>query len=192
MPRPGEVDAALLSPPYISLSSAGKRDGMTPSARGSGAIWPALRLIAALAKDGRAPRLVVIENVVEILADRNWPTIVEALANSGYRIGALVIDARAFVPQSRERAFIVAPAGDVPVPPNLLADGHTWHATRSQASLRNPAGEPAARMARGRLPAPPPRTVTLTGLFRSCGGRVGRHAARRTWVRLSPSGRGNP
>lgn len=160
------VDAALLSPPCISLSSAGKRDGMTPSARGSGAIWPALRLIAALAKDGRAPRLVVIENVVEILADRNWPTIVEALANSGYRIGALVIDARAFVPQSRERAFIVAPAGDVPVPPNLLADGHTWHATSEvkRACAILPASLRRAWL-EWRLPAPPPRTVTLTDCF---------------------------
>lgn len=161
------VDLAWFSPPCISLSSAGKRDGMAPSARGSGAIWSALRLNAALAKDGRAPRLIVIENVVEILADDDWPAIVEALAGSGYRVGAVVIDARSFVPQSRKRAFIVAAAGDVAIPPGLLADGRmAWGAT---AEVKRAGAVLPASLKRAwvewRLPTPPPRTVTLADCF---------------------------
>ena len=155
------------SPPCISLSSAGRRDGMVPSVRGSGAIWAALRLTAALAKDGRAPRLVVIENVVEILKDKDWPAVVEALAGCGYRVGAAVIDARRFVPQSRERAFVIAAAADVEIPLDLIADCPTaWHAPAPVGAAHAvlPA-ELRRSWAWWRLPEPPQRTSLLSDVI---------------------------
>ena len=41
---------------------------------------------------------------------------VDALTEAGYRFGAVVIDASLFVPQSRERVFIVAVDADAPYP----------------------------------------------------------------------------
>ncbi len=50
----------------------------------------------ALAAEGRAPRVIVIENVTGILTSRggaDFAAVGEALAGAGYTFGALVADA---------------------------------------------------------------------------------------------------
>ena len=44
------------------------------------------------------------------------------MTGEGYRYGAVVVDAALFVPQSRERVFIIAVADDVHIPAELLTD----------------------------------------------------------------------
>ena len=44
------------------------------------------------------------------------------MTGEGYRYGAVVDDAALFVPQSRERVFIIAVADDVHIPAELLTD----------------------------------------------------------------------
>lgn len=105
----GRADLAWASSPCQDLSLAGTRGGLT--ARRSGAFWGFWRLIEALDDQGRAPRLIVIENVTGLQTSnggKDFRTLAETLAHRGWRFGALEIDAIRWVPQSRPRLFIVA------------------------------------------------------------------------------------
>lgn len=108
------ADLVWMSPPCQDLSLAGARKGL--AGERSGAFWPAWCLIDTLQAESRAPRVVVVENVVGLLTSNDgtdFTAIVEALASGGYCVGAVVIDAALFVPQSRQRLFIVAASGDM-------------------------------------------------------------------------------
>ena len=48
----------------------------------------------------------------------DFAALCRALADLGYRFGALTIDAAHFVPQSRPRLFLVALADEVAPPPS--------------------------------------------------------------------------
>ena len=116
---PGVADLAWASPPCQDVTLAGDRAGLD-GAR-SGSFWPFWRLMQALRAEGRAPRLIVIENVPGLLTShggKDFDAICDALTDAGYRFGAVVIDAALFVPQSRERVFIVAVDAARPFPPS--------------------------------------------------------------------------
>ena len=54
---------------------------------------------------------MVVENVVGLLTSHggaDFTALCRALAEQGYRFGALEIDAARFVPQSRPRVFVIA------------------------------------------------------------------------------------
>jgi len=57
---------------------------------------------------GRRPSIIVIENVTGLLCGDNFTGLCEALAALDMKFGAMVLDARWFLPQSRARVFIVA------------------------------------------------------------------------------------
>ena len=85
-----------------------------------------------LTKDGRAPRVIVLENVYGCLTSRegkDFASIASALADLDYRFGAAVVDAVHFVPQSRPRVFFIAFRGDQWIPSSLIAEGpqKRWH-----------------------------------------------------------------
>lgn len=127
------ADLAWASFPCQDLSLAGGRGGL--AARRSGLFFEFARLIQALRVKGRAPRLLVIENVTGLLTSRggdDFGAVAETISDLGYAPGALVIDARQFLPQSRPRLFFFgfecggerAPKPDAPdafTPPTLLA-----------------------------------------------------------------------
>ena len=59
-----------------------------------------------------------MENVIGFLIAHdgaNFARAYEALRTRGYRAGAVVIDARDFVPQSRPRAFLIAVDQNLPI-----------------------------------------------------------------------------
>ena len=117
-------DLAWASPPCQDLSLAGDRAGL--DAARSGSFWPFMKLMRGLRAEGRAPRMIVIENVCGLLTShggKDFDAICAALADADYRFGAVVIDAALFVPQSRKRVFIVAVDADAHVPAELVADG---------------------------------------------------------------------
>jgi DNA (cytosine-5)-methyltransferase 1 len=133
---PGRADLAWASFPCQDLSCAGNGLGLGDQ-RGklktrSGTFWPFIGLMAKLKDQGRAPKVIVIENVVGLLttnAGVGFRSVARSLAKLDYRFGALVIDARWFVPQSRPRVFVVAIAEDLVVPPEIKAPGPKapWH-----------------------------------------------------------------
>ncbi len=99
------ADLAWASFPCQDLSLAGARAGLG-GAR-SGLFFSFWRLIETLQE--RAPRLVVVENVPGLLTSKggaDFAAIVDAMAASGYRVSALVVNASQFTPQSRPRLFI--------------------------------------------------------------------------------------
>lgn len=88
---PGKAGLAWASFPCQDLSLAGSGGGLR-GAR-SGTFWPFWRLIEGLAAEGRAPRLVVLENVCGALTSyggRDFAAIIGAMAAAGYRAGAVV------------------------------------------------------------------------------------------------------
>ena len=112
---PGRADLAWASFPCQDLSLAGGGKGMGAADDAvktrSGAFWLFHEKMRALAVEGRAPRAIVLENVVGVLSShgkRDFCALVEALDGLCYRVGALTLDARWFTPQSRPRVFFVA------------------------------------------------------------------------------------
>jgi DNA (cytosine-5)-methyltransferase 1 len=133
---PGRADLAWASSPCQDFSLAGGRAGLQGGR--SSAFWGFWRLIEALDGEGRAPRVLVIENVTGLLSSRggaDFAALGQALVQRGYRFGALEIDAAAFLPQSRPRVFILA-TREAP-PPLLTGDSplHTAAVRQAHAAL---------------------------------------------------------
>lgn len=120
---PGRADLVWASFPCQDLSLAGAGAGL--KGERSGTFWPFWALMKALREEGRAPSVIVLENVCGALTShggKDFTKICEALAKEGYRFGALVIDAALFVPQSRPRLFIMAAREDVAIPSALTME----------------------------------------------------------------------
>ncbi|MEM6441369.1 MAG: DNA (cytosine-5-)-methyltransferase, partial [Pseudomonadota bacterium] len=117
------ADLAWASFPCQDLSLAGARRGMGVGAGSrSSVFWAFWFLIERLAKEGRAPRTLAIENVVGLASangSEDFATLTAALASAGYRWDAHVVDAAWFLPQSRPRLFVIAWQGE---PPAALLD----------------------------------------------------------------------
>ena len=165
---PGIADLAWASFPCQDLSLAGNGAGL--GGRQSGTFWSFWRLVVALAKEGRAPAAVILENVCGTLTSHggaDFAALSEALVSAGYQFGALVIDAVRFLPQSRPRLFVIAIRAGRPVPPNLLLaePGAAWH-TRAllRAHDRLPATERAGWLW-WHLPVPAARNTELANLI---------------------------
>ncbi|MFT4098572.1 MAG: DNA cytosine methyltransferase [Rhodoblastus sp.] len=165
---PGHADLAWASFPCQDLSLAGAGRGLE-GAR-SGAFFGLAALIAELRAQGRAPKILALENVVGLLTSRggaDFAALCRALQNLGYRFGALTMDAAHFIPQSRPRLFVVAldRAYDMP---RSCADDAPAVEWASPALIRAQAGLPpdiAADWLWWRLPAPPLRNAALADLI---------------------------
>ena len=161
----GPVDLAWGSPPCQDVSLAGDRAGLD-GAR-SGAFWPFMDLIRGLRAEGRAPRTVVIENVTGLLTShggKDFDAICGALTDAKYRFGVVMIDASLFIPQSRERVFIVAVDKIIAIPAGIVATSPTapFHSTAVVTALRRNAQYGPIWW---RLPTPPLRNTTFADLI---------------------------
>jgi DNA (cytosine-5)-methyltransferase 1 len=111
------ADLAWASFPCQDLSLAGNLGGIKTGTR-SGLFWEWVRILKELNENSKRPPILVAENVVGfIVADhgKHFKLAYYALRDLGYRVGAVVINARDFVPQSRPRAFIIAVSEEVPL-----------------------------------------------------------------------------
>lgn len=82
----GGIVLAWASPPCQDISLAGDRAGLAGSR--SSAFWPFMRLMQGLRAQGRAPKMIVIENVAGLRSSRDgrdFEAICGALADAGYR-----------------------------------------------------------------------------------------------------------
>ena len=119
---PGTVDLAWASFPCQDLSLAGGGAGL--KGERSGTFYPFWEIMARLAGEGRAPRVVALENVTGTLTSHggaDFEAICSTFAQSGYRYGALVLDAALFVPQSRRRLFVVGVRAELDVDGAMLS-----------------------------------------------------------------------
>lgn len=120
---PGVPDLAWGSFPCQDLSLAGNGAGL--SGTRSEAFWGYWQVIDALRQDGRAPKILALENVVGALTSnggRDFREICRALKLLGYAFGALIMDAVHFLPQSRPRLFVVAVREDLFLPEDLVGE----------------------------------------------------------------------
>ena len=149
---PHVADLAWASFPCQDLSIAGNGLGIGESGTGatrSGALWPFLDLIAGLRAESRQPSVLALENVTGLLTSnsgKDFSAICRALRGLGYLFGAVVIDAKHFLPQSRPRIFIVAVRDDISISANLTCDAprspwHTAGIVRAHAELATDVAE---------------------------------------------------
>ncbi|MGB7600582.1 MAG: DNA (cytosine-5-)-methyltransferase, partial [Candidatus Sulfotelmatobacter sp.] len=102
------VDLATASFPCVDLSLAGNMKGFSGSQ--SGAFYGFTKVMRKLREQGRAPRAVLLENVIGFLSSHDgkfFHIALRQLADLGYSLDAFVVDAKHFTPQSRPRLFVV-------------------------------------------------------------------------------------
>lgn len=186
---PGTAGLAWASFPCQDLSLAGNGKGLGHAEAAhntrSGAFWPFWTLVQHLLRDNRAPRMIVLENVPGVLTSHkgaDFAAICAALAQAGYAFGAMAIDARLFVPQSRQRVFIVAVRRDHPVPARLLSEGprSPWHPRALVCGHAGLPGEVKSRWLWWNMPVPSPRTSVLANLIEEHPASVAWHTAAQT------------
>lgn len=129
---------ATASFPCNDLSLAGSRKGL--AGEHSSAFWGFIRVIEEMGS--RRPPLILLENVVGFLTSHEGCDFREALLalnRLGYSVDAFIIDASRFVPQSRQRLFVVgqremkSQVAETPsllqsdLRPAALADFILWH-----------------------------------------------------------------
>jgi DNA (cytosine-5)-methyltransferase 1 len=165
---PYSADLAWASFPCQDLSLAGDYVGL--KGERSGTFWPFWRLVKELAREGRAPSVVVLENVCGALTShggKDFAAIGAALANGGYCFGALVVDAVRFVPQSRPRLFIVAVHKGRTVPAGLTGTqaGPLWHPASLVGAYRKLSQRSKEAWLWWNLPEPPLRQSTFADVI---------------------------
>ncbi|MFU2208793.1 DNA cytosine methyltransferase [Solidesulfovibrio sp. C21] len=122
-----DVPAAALSWasfPCQDLSLAGPAKGIRASR--SGLVWEWLRVMDTMKQK---PPLVVAENVIGLLSThegRHYAELHNALMSRGYRVGAIVLDAIHFVPQSRPRVFVIGVDVHAPRLREFESNGPNW------------------------------------------------------------------
>lgn len=158
------ADLAWASFPCQDLSLAGGRRGL--NAPRSGAFWGFWNVIQKLGP--RAPKTLAIENVAGLLSSHNgrdFATLVTELADAGYRVGAMLVDAALFSPQSRQRLFIIAHKGRIS--PSLLSDtpDPLYHPPALRAAVEHLSDTTHMAWVWWRLPHPTRRNADLASLL---------------------------
>ncbi|MDD5140221.1 MAG: DNA (cytosine-5-)-methyltransferase [Verrucomicrobiales bacterium] len=101
-----DIALATASFPCNDLSLAGARRGLAGDQ--SSAFWGFVDVLTKMGQ--RRPPMVLLENVTGFLSSHegnDFRDALLALNRLGYAVDALIIDARRFVPQSRQRLFVI-------------------------------------------------------------------------------------
>lgn len=185
---PGTADLAWGSFPCQDLSLAGGGAGL----RGprSGTFYPFWDVMHGLIDDGRGPRIIALENVCGTLTSHggeDFRAICDTFSQAGYRYGALVIDAKLFLPQSRPRLFLVGVRGDVEIDPALLSPGPTmpFHTRGLQNAYQRIGEQARENWLWWNLPLPPLRTKTFSDIIEDNPSDVAWHSEEQTARLLS-------
>lgn len=165
---PSGADLAWASFPCQDLSLAGNGAGL--GSERSGAFWPFCKLMSDLQAESRAPKVILLENVCGALTSNggeDFNAICDALVSIGYRVGAVVINATDFVPQSRTRLFIIAISKDLYIPTDLTDTwaNSCWHPASMLKAYQKMQRATSQSWVWWQLPPPPGRTKTLADLI---------------------------
>lgn len=144
--------------PCQDLSLAGLTAGI--HAERSGLVWQWLRIMDEMPN---RPPLLVAENVTGLLAadgGSHYRILHTALRERGYVVGALMLDAVHWVPQSRPRVFVVALKEGETIPSELIGTGPNWmHPNYLLSAIEGLDG-----FVFWNMPEPPQRKNTLADL----------------------------
>jgi DNA (cytosine-5)-methyltransferase 1 len=158
------ANLAWASFPCQDLSLAGSRRGL--NAPRSGAFWGFWNVIEKLG--ARAPKTIVIENVAGLLSSHNgrdFTVLITELADAGFRVGAMLIDAALFSPQSRPRLFIIAHKGRIPAGLEAESPDPNFHPSKLRAAVEALPDTTHLAWVWWRLPQPTKRNADLASLL---------------------------
>ena len=171
---PGRADLVWASFPCQDLSLAGNGAGLgqgsLDSSTRSGTFWPFWRLIRRLTRESRAPGLIVLENVCGILSSRDgcdFGALCSAIIETGYRLGALIVDAAHFVPQSRQRVFFIAVPNDwcIPCVLQVTSPHKIWHPPALVEAYTRLSAIEKRNWVWWTLPEPPGRSIAFADVI---------------------------
>lgn len=186
---PQNADLAWASSPCQDLSLAGNYKGLgspnSPESTRSGTFWKFWTLIEGLNDEGRAPKIIVFENVVGTLTShegKDFAAIADAFASVGYKFGAQIIDASHFVPQSRKRLFVVGIREDLSIPDFLVASDPNphWHPVSIKRAYSKISTKSKRNWIWWNLPAPPRRRQNFIDILEEDPKTVKIHSAKET------------
>lgn len=165
---PDIPDLVWASFPCQDLSLAGGGAGLKGDR--SGTFWPFWHLLKNLIHDGRAPKIIALENVCGTLNSHkgeDFKAIAKAFEQSGYQFGAVVVDASIFLPQSRQRLFMIGVRNDIKLPESTLAFGPSslWHTKTLQKAFENLAPKERKNWIWWHLPEPKRRNIGFADLI---------------------------
>ena len=183
-----EVNGEQLPPALLSwgsfpcqdLSLAGDGEGIR--AKRSGLVWEWLRVMDEMPT---RPSILAAENVGGLVSVNNgahYRELHKALAERGYRVGPLLLDAVHWLPQSRPRVFVVAVDARIPIPRKLMASGSTW----AHSSAIREIGKNMEDWIWWRLPTPRKHNVTLSDVVDFSLPCHDDHASRKNLALISP------
>lgn len=179
---PGQADLAWASFPCQDLSLAGNGAGL--KGERSGTFWGFYEIIQKLKVERRAPKMLVLENVVGILTSNGGEDFVEvcrALAALDYDFGAMVIDAVHFVPQSRPRFFMLAVRKGAVNAPKSAPTPTEWTTPKALVAAHSRLRpDLQAKWRWWKLPRPRKSNVTLASLIEDNPADVAWHTPQET------------
>jgi DNA (cytosine-5)-methyltransferase 1 len=162
------IDLYWASSPCQDLSLAGLGKGLN-GAR-SGVFYHWINLVRQASQRGFAPRILAFENVRGLVtrnAGTDFIAVLQAFHAVGYRFGALEVDARHFLPQSRPRVFVIAVRADVELPESCTSavpqePFHTPHLKAIVAALPD---RLRSDWVWWKLPSPTSRALALSDIL---------------------------
>ncbi|MBV2182415.1 MAG: DNA (cytosine-5-)-methyltransferase [Castellaniella sp.] len=180
---PGHADLIWGSFPCQDLSLAGGGAGL--KGERSGTFYPFWKVIEGLIAEGRAPRIIALENVLGTLTShegKDFDAICRMFARADYRYGALVINASLFVPQSRPRLFFIGVRNDVEVhsallTPEPLGPFHTRGLCKAVEGISSTAKE---KLVWWNVPTPQLRSSTFADIIEETPSDISWHTAAET------------
>lgn len=180
---PGTADLAWGSFPCQDLSLAGGGAGL--KGKRSGTFYPFWTIMNGLIAEGRGPKIIALENVNGTLTSHggaDFVAIAETFAKAGYRYGAMVIDAKLFVPQSRPRLFVIGVRGDFEVDEAMLSPEPVapFHSRGLQNAVARIPAKARKRWLWWNLPSPPVRNTCFADLVEENPSSVEWHTTEQT------------
>lgn len=154
-----DIELATASFPCNDLSLAGARHGLAGTH--SSAFWGFINALKGMGT--RRPPLILLENVAGFLTSNDGHDFRDALISLnefGYAVDAFIVDAVRFVPQSRQRLFVVgsrAKPGRVRETAPVLLQSEVRPAALAEFIFMNPDIGWSIRS----LPSLPPSTLRL-------------------------------
>ncbi|MDH4185887.1 MAG: DNA cytosine methyltransferase [Nitrospira sp.] len=157
------IGLATASFPCNDLSLAGGRDGL--KGKNSSAFWGFMQIIKEMRSN--RPRLILIENVPGFLTSRcgrDFEDAMVALNDLGYSVDPFIIDAASFVPQSRQRLFVVGSRISDSAS-GLIAERFYQSSVRPSALADFIFGHPNIKWNIRQLPDPPRTSLRLEDIL---------------------------
>lgn len=87
--------------------------------------FPWIEHVKMAVDSGYAPKIIAFENVTGLLSSnerQDFRDVVDSFVKLGYFVGATIVDARNFLPQSRPRLFVIAVRSDQILPDSMVGN----------------------------------------------------------------------